>query len=512
MRKNGLKKLIYLLLLTILLAIGITACGEKDDDDDKERKVRKEQPVDDVDDETDEEEESTGKEEPETTPVPTPEPAPEPTPEPVNWEEEYEDFFEEYGPVLKENVSVNAEMNFNGIEYDIKYAYNKIVKGMALFVGDELCELYMTKDILYLCCDLNDEWINVYANIDAEGVEEFEDLFVAELFLEQLNHITYTGYVEVVSEDGILYDVVEGIAENTIMETDFNVVCYINRDKQEISKINIEQDGDVLCCNLYYLTDSDIISTYEYINTSLMEYSKEEDSSKLIETYIEFLENASIITKAEDENGPEQDGEHNWETHYVDYFDKTDNFPDSYAIKGNINMETFSFDFGVTVMNGETWIRYGLGESIIDAYFDEYLLVVGSPNMDSVGWAYAFLDSEEQMQDLFNIDFWNQVNDLVEDITYVDYIGMEEIDETVYDVVEVMFENTTYGSAYINRERQNIYKITFDSEETHFEYFFDDYDEIGVPYEALDGEEMSVDEIMEFFSEALGKAMEELYM
>lgn len=512
MRKNGCKKLIYLLLLTVLLAIGLTACGEKDSDDDKERKIRKEKTVEDEADEIDEEEESTGKEEPENTPVPTPKPTLEPTPVPVNWEEEYEDFFEDYGPVIKENVSVNAETNFNGIEFNIRYAYNQMVKGMALFIGDEYCELYMTKDALYLNSYLKNEWNEVYAPIEEEEAEDFKDFFLAEMFLDQLNHITYTGYVEAKTEDGILYDVVECIAENRIFETDFNVVCYIDRDKQEISKIDIEQDGDILSCKLYYLTDTDIITTYEHINNTLLENCEEVDSDKLIETYIEFLENASIITKAEDENGPEQDGEHNWETHYVDYFDKADNFPDSYAIKGNINMETFSFDFGVTVIDGETWIRYGFGESAIDAYFDKYLLVVGSPNVESVGWAYAYLDSEEQMQDLFNIDFWNQVNDLVEDVAYVDYIGTEEINGNVYDVIKVMFGNTIDGSVYVNRERQSIYKVGFVSEETYFEYFFEDFGEINVPYEALDGVEMSADEIMVFFSEALGKAMEEMYM
>ena len=101
---------------------------------------------------------------------------------------------------------------------------------------------------------------------------------------------------------------------------------------------------------------------------------------------------------------------------------------------------------------------------------------------------------------------------MVEDVAYVDYIGTEEINGNVYDVIKVMFGNTIDGSVYVNRERQSIYKVGFVSEETYFEYFFEDFGEINVPYEALDGVEMSVDEIMEFFSEALGKALEELDM
>jgi len=508
--KSFCKKLLYILLMVMMLTLSLTACGEKDRDDDEDRKERKEKTVDDEEDDDEEDEED---EEKEDEPEETPEPTPEPTAEPKKWRYAYSDFFEGYGPLLKENISVRGEAYLDGIDMTLTYAYSDKAKYMTMLMNDKLCEMYSDLDKLYFQCDFDDEWLKVYAPIDANSADDIDQLFLPEVLLKDIDNIIYRRYLREAEEDGIIYDVLKCVGEDSGAEVQYYLECYVDREKQELAKIDVQFDNsDVLCWEISYLSEREINNTVESIADTLRKNGNKVSMSELRNTYADFLDMISGNYEPKKDNTLKPVNEQDWDTYYESYFDEAVTFPDSYALVYNLDMYGISIDFRSTVINGETWIRYGFGESTIDAYFDDSILLVGSTDMDSVDWALAYLDSAEQVDDIFNMDFWGGISGQIENVNYIDYIGSEEINDTVYDVVEIEFADDTPGQAYINREKQSIYKFSLAIDGMEIEFILEDYDPIRIPYAATEAKEVSVDEISDYFMEIVEIAVANSFM
>ncbi len=511
--KGLLKKWMQLMLMLMMLVLTISGCGSSgEQDDDKEDKVRNEQAKDGEDDEEDREKDKTY-DEPEITPEPSPEPTPEatpePTPEPVKWEEAYEDFFKEYGPLLKENTLIRGEAVLDGIEITMQYAYNKNIKGMVLFVNDKLCEMYSTYDTIYCECEVNDELIKVYAPIEQHNMDVIDNLFWTEIMLKEINNITYDKYLKDVEEDGSIYDVVVGVAKNYENDTTYYLECYINREQQDLSKIIMRFiNGDEVCWKISEYDETEINNSVDNVKSMFGENGQEVSISELGNFYADFLDYASYNITIGDNAVKETD----WDTYYEGYFDNVITFPDAYTIHYGKEMEGISIGYSVTYVDGETKVQYNIEDNVVDVYYSDEIILVGSPNMNSVDWAYAYLDSREQLKDAMSMIYWEDMGTQTEKATYIEYVGMEQINDSIYDIVEVTFENEQNGQVYINRESQSIYKLCYVTDGGNVEYFFEVNDGIQVPYEATEATEMSLDDIVVYFEEVFEKALETLYV
>jgi len=520
--KIGIKRLIYVLLLMLMLSLSLTACGDADKDDDDDRKSRKEKRVDDDDededdDEKDDDEDEEESKEPETTPEPTPEPTleptpeptPEPTEEPLVWENAYKNFFKEYGPVIKENVVILAESDFENIDIELGYVYNKKYIGMMLDVNGLYIEMYGDKNGLYAVIETELDDYTIYASNEVEDFNEYEYMFMSRQMLEFLNNIQYVEYIEEVVEYDATYDVVAGKVKDNGEWCE--VECYINRETGEITSLDmIFENGDVFNVMFEYMDEADVNEEVRYQIEDYKDAGEEVSYDEFMDLYIEYLDEVSLNQSTGNKVEVEND-EENWSQYYTNYFDEPIVFPEDYALEYTISMLNIPILMNVNTVDGITFAHYDFNGSIVDAYYDDETVLVGVHNGLSVDWAYAFLEDGEEPSDVITMIFWEDVEGATDDMDYVGYEGAEVIDGEVYDIVNIKYENDTQGIVYINRATQKIYKMDCSIEEAGIVIYFDKLEEIEIPITQDEAVEMTTDELADYFEKALEECLLSIY-
>ena len=165
----------------------------------------------------------------------------------------------------------------------------------------------------------------------------------------------------------------------------------------------------------------------------------------------------------------------------------------------------------VNTVDGITFARYDFNGSIVDTYYDDETVLVGVHKGLSVDWAYTFLEDDEEPADVITMIFWDDVNGTTDDMNYVDYKGSEVIDGEVYDIIDVEYENDTQGIVYINRSTQKIYKLDCSIEEAGIVIYFDKLEENKIPITQDEAEEMTTDDLADYFEKALEECLLSVY-
>lgn len=250
----GYRKIIYILLTALVLALSLTACGEDSSDDDKKDKGKKKQTI------AESKEEDNKEADEETEPVlgwipkettesvwdSIEEPAPKPTASPVVKVDKYQDYFKKYGSIIKENVEIKVAGEYKGIGFTMKYAYNDNYLFMEIESEAGDYSLQMIGTIDKLCVGLEmDELDRKYANIDIDSIEELDGIFLVEEFLALAEGITNEHYKESkISNDEVCYDIISASVKDYRTGSWHDVKSYIYSDTQKPSKIIIYFEND----------------------------------------------------------------------------------------------------------------------------------------------------------------------------------------------------------------------------------------------------------------------------
>lgn len=515
MNKRCFKKLFYIILMTMFLALSLTACGEKNKTDEsrKQRKEKLDKDESEVSDETDEATDTDCDEvesdisdlnvsEPDTA-----EPESDEEQDNKKWKYKYKNFFDEYGPVIRDNMKAYGEAVLNGVELTMDYSYTDDAKCMVITNGGKSCELYGVSNELYFQYGLGYEWVMMYSVVDFDESFDIGQLFLPEKMLKQTNYITYSRYLKEVEEDGIIYDVIKGLATDKDSQYSYYVECYVDREKQEISKMDVlfdEANGtDALHWEFQYPEEDMIYETIRYICSTISKSGEQVSLNKLRNTYADFMD---AVTGGGKTNTSGSGKDKDWADYYESYYETQYTIPDSYGFKFTIDAYGTDIIFDSVVTEEEVYVRCNVLNAIVDAYLSEERILVGAASK----WAYTYPDNMDYVEDILQMDTWKKFGEPLSELTYVAYCGTEEINKKVYDVIEVKLADSTSAKAYINRKNQKVYKVKVTASSTQvgdMEWLFEDYGKIKIPKEAKKAKEMSVDDLNEFYVKILEDGM-----
>ena len=80
-----------------------------------------------------------------------------------------------------------------------------------------------------------------------------------------------------------------------------------------------------------------------------------------------------------------------------------------------------------------------------------------------------------------------------------------------YDIIGIKYDNDTQGIVYINRETQRIYKLDCSIEEAGVVLYLDKLEEIKIPITQDEAEEMTTDDLADYFEKALEECLLSVY-
>ncbi len=242
------KKMMNVLLVTVVLLTVLTGCGEKGNTSDVNQESTQETVV--------ATETPAPAPTPEITPKPTEAPPEQPIPEPepdVNWAAAYEDFLERED-IIYENMKMTTSMEAEGVSFKIEVATagdNTYMNFDFDMIG---LEMYATKEKIYAHTKMEgqDSW--TYATIESE--EEIEGLMEMGETVDTDSFTTCEYHKEVIEND-IVYDVLyvtNAEADSEVQDAYF----YVNRETQKVDKIIVTSEGQEVVINIEQIESIEI--------------------------------------------------------------------------------------------------------------------------------------------------------------------------------------------------------------------------------------------------------------
>lgn len=157
----------------------------------------------------------------------------------TDWATAYDNYFDE-NYIYRDDIMVSTSVIQDGVEMSVKMAFSDEAFYMGYDFGRAAVDIYGTADAVYSKSVMGSEETWSYATITSE--EEAESVKSMGTTTEDNDSIVSWTYKEVVTEDDIVYDVLDVIIKSDDEENQ-NIICYVNRETQKIDKIIMDQDG-----------------------------------------------------------------------------------------------------------------------------------------------------------------------------------------------------------------------------------------------------------------------------
>jgi hypothetical protein len=156
-------------------------------------------------------------------------------------------------------------------------------------------------------------------------------------------------------------------------------------------------------------------------------------------------------------------------------------------------MDDICVDMIVAVSGDTVQMSYDLATAQFDLYATKEKAYVYWEAQGQSGYAWAPVESEEDVTSIVDTSDYGIIDaETIESCTYRESI---EDDGVIYDVLDVVTNDGVNNVYFINRESQNVEKITIDDGETTAVCMVKEIESIEIPEEALNSEETTMDEV-----------------
>ena len=506
--KNKLfnKKWLVLLLAVMLIVLSITGCGGKDDDDDEDKDSKSKKELSIKDDDEDDEEEPTPEPAVEATPEPTEEPAPEVTEAPVaevDWETAYEDYFDTWGPLVEENAVVIIS-GFEGDVYcEMAYGYSGEYAAFSMEVDDAYFELITDPDYIYYYSEDDDDY--EWAVTAREAGTDADFLGMVDSMEEMLGDIEYDCYLMTEDYD-VIYDVVACYVDYDGEECEG--YAYINRETQNMEYLELEDsEGNYVDIEILFPGKDGFM---EMIEDTIEEYDGVEEVTfdEMGEMVIDFLMTMMSDIEIDEPAEPSEptistgiEGD-DWSTAYDNYFANGITIPANFEITTQIDLGGIVLDYVIVMDTGVSMVRYRIGDYGVDAYSDDYTIIMENIGLNGSEWVCAEIESGDDVADILGADFTELMGGATDTVSSSMYVEAVEENGVVYDVIEIDTEDTP-ALVYINRNTQVLSKMILESEGLEMVCEFENPMAINIPAEAVNAAGMTKDELANYYQEAI---------
>ena len=236
------KKLLTLLMAMTMTAMLFTGCGEKEADSDdvkasveesKEEKEESKEESKEVAEESTEEvveevvestEEVVETEEEETVIA-----------DGEDWSNAYDDYFSR-DDIMSEKTQITCAAVADEMTFDLIIAMDGDNMRMCYEFDEAMFDMYATKEKIYAFVEMQGESQWIWAPVESE--EDVDTMFsMSDTGVLDTDAVESVNYRETVEEDGVIYDVLDVLAEGT------EATYFVNRETQKIEKCVMDQDG-----------------------------------------------------------------------------------------------------------------------------------------------------------------------------------------------------------------------------------------------------------------------------
>lgn len=163
-----------------------------------------------------------------------------------DWSKAYDKYFENID-MLSENTKMTASTLADGMSFDLTIAVTKDVMWMGYDFGTVAFDMYVDKDKVYACTEMEGQaswvWAPVTADNQASSITDMAD--TSAINTENIENVTYRESIE---DNGVIYDVLDVTINNEGSQQ--TAVYFINRATQKVEKCVMEQEGQSVVCIL----------------------------------------------------------------------------------------------------------------------------------------------------------------------------------------------------------------------------------------------------------------------
>ena len=217
------KKLVTIMVAVSMMAMCLTACSKDEETSKKEKKTTV---VDSKKEDKDEKKASEKEDKKESKKEE----------ENKDWSKAYDDYFERVD-ILDSDMEIKTVASGYGVEYEVTYAKAGDMKRMSFQYSNAVFDMYADSEKVYAYYDAGGESQWLWCPANEEEVSDLTEVANGMLITEDMVSWTYR---EEVTEDGIVYDVLDVVT----VDEEVSTVFYINRETQKIAKC-IMQDSEV---------------------------------------------------------------------------------------------------------------------------------------------------------------------------------------------------------------------------------------------------------------------------
>ncbi len=229
------------------------------------------------------------------------------------------------------------------------------------------------------------------------------------------------------------------------------------------------------------------------------EESEETEESEENDESEESEEQESEETEESDEDATTESTEDDvdWSTMYDDFFERDDIMYENCMMSGGIEENGMGYEMSVATADGIQYMYMDFnGLASFNLYCTSEKLYCNVKMGEEEQWTYTNVEAETKVEDVIDMDTTIDMD------TVTEHSYKEEVTEdgVVYDVLSVKVEedgSVTDGEFFVNREKQKIEKMVLLEGETEGVFDIEEITSIEIPEEALNGTEVSAEEMGE---------------